>query len=305
MTRVYHLSINVATYSLTFVRPTTICECVTEPMSFSLRSWLYEKRTELRFRHGASSAGRSHGLNAPLIVNLTSYPKRFPGLDLTIKSLLSQTICPDRIILWVAQVDYEALPKAIKDLEGRIFSTEVVERDLRSFKKIIPALKAHPDSYLVTADDDIVYGKGWLQALVDASRGSAGSVVGHRAHEIRVNPDDSIMPYISWILDTTSSEPSERVFLTSGHGILFPPNSLHVEALNVQAFLRLCPRADDVWLYFMVRLNGLRYRRIAGRSRWGADRRGVPTGSLWDSNSRGGNDEAIDAMTKQYGRLYL
>ena len=53
---------------------------------------------------------KKHSLDKELIVSLTSYPKRFDILPITIQSLLNQTVKPDRIILWLYEKDYFRLP---------------------------------------------------------------------------------------------------------------------------------------------------------------------------------------------------
>ena len=51
-----------------------------------------------------------HRLPSELIVSLTSYPPRFKTLHLTIKSLLDQTVRPDRIILWIGRGAMDLIP---------------------------------------------------------------------------------------------------------------------------------------------------------------------------------------------------
>ena len=47
--------------------------------------------------------GRPHGLPVPLIISLTSFPARYDTLHLTLKSLMGQSVRPDRVILWLAE----------------------------------------------------------------------------------------------------------------------------------------------------------------------------------------------------------
>ena len=84
---------------------------------------------------------RPHNLLGELIVSLTSYPRRFPILKFTIRSLLNQTVRPDRVILWLAEDDVTYLPSAVRRLAGLEVRTCP---DLRSFKKLIPALEQFP-----------------------------------------------------------------------------------------------------------------------------------------------------------------
>ena len=91
--------------------------------------------------------GKPHGLDRPLIVSLTSYPARYKILPLTLKCLLSQTVRPDEVVLWIAHEDRDLLTKEITSLQ-RFGLTIRFCSDLRSFKKIIPALRTYPDCYI-------------------------------------------------------------------------------------------------------------------------------------------------------------
>src|SRR5690554_2891317 len=90
---------------------------------------------------------REHDLDAPLIVSVTSYPKRFDVLSLTLMCLLKQTIRPDMVILWVAEDDLKQLPEDVLSMQMqglKICQTE----DIRSYKKLIPALQEMPNAYI-------------------------------------------------------------------------------------------------------------------------------------------------------------
>ena len=109
----------------------------------------------------------SHGLSNELIVSLTSYAARFGTLGLTLRCLLTQSVKPDRVILWLAPEDIVRLPMPIRALTRHGLDIRET-RDLRSYTKIIPALRAFPDAIIVTADDDLFYERHWLLALVRA-----------------------------------------------------------------------------------------------------------------------------------------
>lgn len=40
-----------------------------------------------------------------------------------------------------------------------------MKKDIRSYKKLIPILKKYPNKIIVTADDDVIYKKDWLERL--------------------------------------------------------------------------------------------------------------------------------------------
>ena len=95
-----------------------------------------------------------------LIVSLTSYGRRVDKGYYTIISLLRQTYKPDAIILWLDKDNWDdsKLPKSIQDLKKKGLEVKYCI-DLRSYKKLIPALLEYPKSIIVTCDDDIYYKK--------------------------------------------------------------------------------------------------------------------------------------------------
>jgi hypothetical protein len=199
-------------------------------------------------------------LAAPLIVSVTSYPKRFKTLALTIKCLLSQTIAPDAVILWIAHADKEALPKQVLALQRFGLTVEFTE-DVRSFKKIIPALRRFPGAFIATADDDLYYWPTWLEELVRSYLAEKREIVCHRVHRILLDANGLPLPYRQWEFEYKGSEASPLVFPTGGAGTLYPPGHLHPDVVHEPTFGTLCPSADDVWLYWMALRGGSQFRR--------------------------------------------
>ena len=103
-----------------------------------------------------------------IILSLTSHPKRIKTVWITIESLLRQTYQPNKIILYLAKVDFPAgeLPHTLYEQTKRGLEIKFVE-DYRSATKLIPVLKEYPNHIIVTADDDRVYNNEWLKILID------------------------------------------------------------------------------------------------------------------------------------------
>jgi hypothetical protein len=248
-----------------------------------------------RFRRPAPR----HGRGRELIVSLTSYPKRFSTLHFTLKCLLTQSVRPDRVILWIAEADRASLPESVNALQRDGLEIRFCD-DLRSFKKIIPTLSAFPEADIATADDDLYFCSDWLKELIEAAERFPGRVISHRLHRLVLTGDArGVLPYREWPKDIVDQTEDPRNFATGGAGALYPANCLHPDVLDCDAFMRLCPEADDVWLYWMARRNGrfelhtgVRHRLIA----WP----GSQTESLWKRN-REGNDAQIRAMIEAYG----
>ncbi|WP_205790143.1 hypothetical protein [Microvirga makkahensis] len=244
-------------------------------------------------------SGRQHPLPGELVVSLTSYPPRYAILPLTLRSLLCQTVKPDRIILWVSHNDEPEIPEAVRRLTSYGLEIRPTD-DIKSFKKIIPAVRMFPDAFIVTADDDVYYGPHWLEDLALASSGQTGLIVCCQAREIRLDDQGRLQPYERWPYlveprDATTTFPIGR------GGILYPPGALSPEVTNEVAFLELCPQADDIWLYWMGRRAGSTYRKIQqSEGLW--DWPGSQRTALFRSNLLGNmNDRQVDAIAQRYG----
>jgi hypothetical protein len=223
-------------------------------------------RTEVE-RFPVISEPRAHGLPRPLIVTLTSYPARYPTLGLTLRSLLDQTITPDRIILWIAHHHMSSLPKDIFSLTR--YGLEIREcEDLGSYKKLIPAIKEYGDCYLLTADDDVYYDHYWVSKLIDAINTNCKEVLCLRAHLAYFDDNGLALPYLSWNLNTHLEHAigkNTRIFPTGVGGILYPPHCFGRDVLDQHVFESICPYADDIWFFFMARRAGVYQRNIEGK----------------------------------------
>lgn len=243
--------------------------------------------------------GRPHGLGGELIVSLTSYPPRFPTLHRTIRSLLDQTVRPDRLILWIAHVDLGLLPKRVNRLQARGLEIRTCD-DLLSYKKLIPALEVFPDAFVATADDDTYYPSDWLETLVDGVDRS--TITCHRAHRLVSDGNGKLAPYLDWefdVQDDQAREPSTDLVPTGVGGILYPPHALDPIVTDRSLFQGLCPHGDDLWFYWCARMAGTPCRKVGHRMRrisW----EGTQDSALWNANERGGNDRMIRALQAEF-----
>lgn len=203
-------------------------------------------------------------LSVPLIVTLTSFPARFPTLAATLKSLLDQEMLADRTILWIAHKDLEKLPVEVTALVENGLDIRGCD-DLRSYKKLIPAIIEYPEACFVTADDDVYYRPDWLSNLVRCYDPSSPSVVAARAHLARFDSQGFALPYRSWQLATDltrATSANEAIFPTGVGGVLYPPGSLHPDVTNVSKSQSICPYGDDIWFFWMARINGFTHIKV-------------------------------------------
>ncbi len=200
-----------------------------------------------------------------VVVTLTSYPKRIETVYKVINTLLSQTYKPDKVILWLAPEQfpnkYVDLPKTLLDLCQYGLTIDWYH-DIKSFKKLVPALLEYPNALLVTADDDIYYPPDWLEKLVVAHKKYPYCVLCHSSHKIRVNNYGMIEPYKNWRFGAFQLKPSFDLLQVGYGGVLYAPNSLHKDVLKEELFMNLCPYADDIWFWAMAVLNGTQIKVI-------------------------------------------
>jgi hypothetical protein len=193
------------------------------------------------------------------------------------------------------------VPAAVRNLKTRGLEIRSCD-DLRSFKKLVPALAAFPAAFIATADDDLYYSRGWLEALVDGV--GDGVISCHRAHRIKRAAEGVTAPYLEWdfdVQDSASRKPSPDLLPTGAGGILYPPNSLDPRVTDRGVFERLCPDGDDLWFYWCARMAGGLYKKVGGKMRltlWP----GSQDSSLWGNNEAGGNDRMIAALEAEFGR---
>ncbi|NRB56821.1 MAG: hypothetical protein HRU39_12720 [Salinicola sp.] len=239
-----------------------------------------------------------HNLPGELIVSLTSYPERFSQLWATIMSLIYQTVEPSRVVLWIANEDKDLLPENVIALANLGLEIHHCD-DIHSYKKILPTLKRWPEAYVATADDDIYYPPTWLEEMVRATDINKKTIAAHRIHKIQLNQFGEVLPYNKWEWNTRRAEkPDPLNFPTSGAGILYPPNCFHSDVNDIATFTKLCPNADDVWLYAMARIKGYSFKHTGrqGFMTWP----GSQSKMLFEENLAGGNDRQINQLIQHY-----
>lgn len=200
----------------------------------------------------------------PLIISLTSYPKRIHEVMYTIHSLLNQELKADMVILWLSKLEF---PNGEKDLPEQLLQFKKYGltinwcESLKSYKKLIPALEEYPNSLIVTADDDLYYPQNWLKKLYEHHLRYPNEIVTHRSRKIRFK-GDVVRDYLEWIISENEEEASFLNFFTTGGGTLFVPNSLSNMVNNIELYDSICPTSDDIWFWAMAVLNDTKIRVV-------------------------------------------
>jgi len=193
-----------------------------------------------------------------IIVSLTSIPERMYDVHYTLYSLLNQQVKPDKVILWLSKDDFPNeeldLPKEVLRLQKNGLSLRFCD-DLKSYKKIIPALETYPNDIIVTADDDIYYPPDWLKLLYEDHRRNENDIIAHRVRKIQFNDKGKIDDYNNWMLNEKEDDYSFLNLPTGAGGVLYPPNCFYKDVMNSDIFSSRCRYSDDIWLWAMAVLN--------------------------------------------------
>lgn len=227
------------------------------------RRWLLEE--ELLWQNSLGVTDERIIAEGQLIVSLTSFGRRLFDVPYTIQSIMRQTVKPNRIVLWIDQQDKNNIPVQLKNLQNRGLEIKLYSPDIRSYKKLIPALKEFPEDVIVTVDDDVFYECDLIERLVKAHRENPQDIIAARCHKIKLDEAGTPLPYNSWAWNVQDETASSLNFLTGVGGVLYPPHSLHSDVMNEKVFKSLAPTADDVWFHFMAVKNGTKIRKVATR----------------------------------------
>ena len=191
------------------------------------------------------------------IVSLTTIPSRLDKVHITLRSVLDQSLKPEKIILWIHDKDKSEIPEKVWRLAGPLLEIRFTPHQ-SSHKKLLPTLELYPDKVIVTCDDDLIYERKWLEKLYDTHLKYPEDIICNKARRIAVDDDNKALDYKRWKYNT-ENDFLKNVAIGEG-GILYPPKSLHPGVTDYALALKLAPKSDDLWFKAMALKNGTRVR---------------------------------------------
>ncbi len=195
-----------------------------------------------------------------VIVSLTTYGERLKTVDLAIKSILANTVRPNRIILWLDEQTKGELPRGLVELEEYGVEIRRGVENLQPHKKYFYTMKENPGAIIITVDDDAMYSRDTIASLLEGHRERPNCIIARRVHKITWDIDtEQIDPYQEWGWEwRSSSEPRMDLLATGVGGVLYPPRLLNYERLlDIEAIRSCCLRQDDLWLKVNEVLSGV------------------------------------------------
>lgn len=187
-----------------------------------------------------------------IIVSLTSYPKRIGTVDKVIKTLLIQTMKPDKIVLWLSEEEFEErnLPEQLLKLCQFGLEIQWVTDDLKPHKKYYYAVQEYLNDIVITVDDDMYYHPELIETLYHSYIRHPKSVSCTLVNLICAE-NREVLPYGQWKKDYIAAEDTELMDLlpVGAGGVLYPPKCFDLEKLcDEESIKRYCLYQDDIWL---------------------------------------------------------
>lgn len=228
-----------------------------------------------------------------VVVTLTSHSGRIRHAFAAIESIGQGSLKPARIILYLGrQNESQVLPATLVRLIARGLEIVYCE-DMGPHTKYRPYLVSQKslDRPLVTADDDKLYARDWLQTLFQRWRQEPRLIHCFRARDIRLDAH-GIQPYWNWPL-CRSDQASALHFATGVSGVIYPPEFQCLLRDAGETFRDLCPNADDIWLHVTAIRHGFQIRQVHRQSQ---EYPGIPGASRYalrraNVDDRGNDDQ--------------
>ncbi|WP_435607645.1 glycosyltransferase [Pseudomonas knackmussii] len=195
-----------------------------------------------------------------LSINLTTTFARQEICAQAVYSLMRQSILPDKIRIWVSKTPYLSdtgileAPQWIADLNKIRNIVEIHwTQNTGPYRKLIPALRsASDDDIIVTADDDIIYGKNWLKHLLARAEEAPSHVIAARVRKISNNIFGKRKTYLSWPIINRELVVESNFIVTHGGGTLLRKRHISERLAADETYLDICPTTDDLWFSKLI-----------------------------------------------------
>lgn len=246
-----------------------------------------------------------------VVVSMTSFPAAISYAEAAVRSLLQGSVLPDKLVLYLTFSQFEGgkIPKSLELLSENnpVFEVRNYDKDIRSYRKLIPALTDFPEAVIVTVDDDVAYHRHMLRDLLDLHLRLPDAVLAHRVKSIKL-----CQAYRKWRKYRWYDFLFKRIhrsfnnLQTGVGGVLYPPHSLCPDMMDVSLFTKIAPSTDDIWFWAAAARNGFPVVPVPfGRNKpRGLDK--PKSLSLKTVNFKRGidrNSEALAAIIEHYPEL--
>ena len=226
----------------------------------------YRQAFSLLNKYNASSIGTMSGVNqlkreVPIVVSLSSDEESFDELELTLYSIFNQKVLPDRVIIWLSdELQLSELPYFITRFIKNGLEIRFV-KDIKSYTKVIYALKEYKNAIIVLADNNIYYPKDWLKKLYHSYIANPEDIHAHSVVKINVNNKNLSLSKSGTQFINEENASFLYVPISSG-GILYPPSCFVQDIFRDDIYLKKTDTPWDIWSWVIGTLSGRKLRIV-------------------------------------------
>lgn len=251
---------------------------------------------------------RNQKRSKKIIVSLTTYPERINVCFYAIKSLMLQSMKPDRIVLWLSKKQFEGFvfPNKFNRLFKKGLEIQYCE-DLKSHKKYYYCLQEQkPNEVVITYDDDIIYERQSIEKLYKCHLIYPNCIICNRAHMI-LKENGALAPIEKWpsFSKEKKVEPYLWVLPSTGNGCLYPYNIMPEKTFDIQSIMKYALFQDDLWICFNHISNGVKIAKTEYKNAILINVAGSQTRSLTTINDIGGeNNRVIKRLNDLFPNIF-
>ena len=194
-----------------------------------------------------------------IIVSLTTSKEKIQSLslDISIKSLLNQTVLPYRIILSINKKDIIYLSDFLKLLiKNNTIEIIFVKKDWKYLNRYYYIPDKYKNFPIVVVDDYIKLEKNALENLIKSYISNPDVISARRVCKLAFNSIGNLRPFKFWPKDyECEKNPKFYLFAIHGAGTLFPPKALNLTEDFLCYFKKVINAHDFIIKYFELKEN--------------------------------------------------
>lgn len=196
-----------------------------------------------------------------IVCSLTTYPGRIHECFYAIKTMMLQSVTPNRIVLWLAESQFpnRELPDKYKTLINLGLEVRYCD-DIRSHKKYFYMLQEQkPNELVITFDDDIIYHPDTIKRALDVHKKYPNCIVCNEAKEIVLANHSTLASYNKWrkVTDGIKAPSVYKYSIMTGSGCLYPYGIMPKQTFCVEKIKEIAFTADDLWITFTAKAFGI------------------------------------------------
>lgn len=272
------------------------------------------KALNLVLKYYVKFAPLKYGLNKSeerekkIIVSLASYNRRYSSICPALKSLLLQTVKPDKIIVWLDEDNKKnELTPEMQRLKQFGIEYRYTDLDLKPHKKYFYVMQEFPADIIITVDDDCIYSPNLIKSLMKTYRRFPNSICARRVHKMTFDEKLALKPYDDWIREIRCVRtPSFSLCAIGNGGILYPPALLPPQTFDLRYIQKYFINTDDLWLKTMELINNVKVVWAPTYMITPPETSGSQVSRLFTINqgALGNNNKSLEILQKEFPQAF-